>query len=46
MDTYGEEQQAALHFGLGKAYADLGRHAISFEHLIQGNAIRHRLGRI
>jgi tetratricopeptide (TPR) repeat protein len=43
MDTFGEEQQAALHFGLGKAYADLGRHAISFEHLLRGNAIRHRL---
>jgi tetratricopeptide (TPR) repeat protein len=43
METHGEEQQAALHFGLGKAYADLGRHAIAFEHLLQGNAIRHRL---
>jgi tetratricopeptide (TPR) repeat protein len=43
MDTYGDEQRAALHFALGKAYADLGRHAISFEHLIQGNAIKHRL---
>jgi tetratricopeptide (TPR) repeat protein len=41
--TYGDEQQAALHFGLGKAYADLGRHAISFEHLLRGNAIKHRL---
>ena len=43
METYGEEQQAALHFGLGKAYADLGRHAIAFEHLAKGNAIKHRL---
>ena len=43
METYGDEQQAALHFALGKAYADLGRDAISFEHFTQGNAIRHRL---
>jgi len=43
IDTYGEEQQAALHFALGKAYADLDRNAISFEHLIKGNAIRNRL---
>jgi tetratricopeptide (TPR) repeat protein len=43
METYSDEQQAALHFGLGKAYADLGRHAAAFEHLVQGNAIRHRL---
>jgi tetratricopeptide (TPR) repeat protein len=44
IDTYGDEQQAALHFALGKAYADLGRYAISFERLTQGNAIKHRLG--
>jgi tetratricopeptide (TPR) repeat protein len=43
MDTYADEQQAALHFALGKAYADLGRHAIAFQHLAQGNAIKHRL---
>jgi len=43
METYGDDQQAALHFALGKAYADLGRHAAAFEHLLQGNAIRHRL---
>jgi hypothetical protein len=43
METHSEEQQAALHFGLGKAYSDLGRHAIAFEHLLQGNAIKHRL---
>ena len=43
IDSYGEEQQAALHFGLAKAYSDLGRYPISFDHLAQGNAIRHRL---
>ena len=44
IETYRDEQQAALHFALGKAYADLGRHALAFEHLVQGNAIKHRLG--
>jgi tetratricopeptide (TPR) repeat protein len=43
IDTYGDEQQAALHFALGKAYADLDRYAIAFEHLTHGNAIKHRL---
>ena len=43
METYDDEQQGCLHFALGKAYADLGRHAIAFEHLLQGNAIRHHL---
>jgi tetratricopeptide (TPR) repeat protein len=43
METYSDEQQAALHFALGKAYADLGRHAVAFEHLVRGNAIRHGL---
>ena len=43
MATHSEDQQAALHFGLGKAYSDLGRHAIAFEHLLKGNAIKHRL---
>lgn len=43
METHGEEQQAALHFGLAKAYADIGRYAISFERFLQGNAIKHRL---
>jgi hypothetical protein len=28
-----------LHFALGKAYADLGEEARSFEHLLQGNAL-------
>lgn len=43
IESYGDEQQAALHFALGKAYADLDRYAVAFEHLIQGNAIKHRL---
>jgi tetratricopeptide (TPR) repeat protein len=43
IETYGDEQQAALHFALAKAYADLRRHAIAFDHLARGNAIKHRL---
>jgi tetratricopeptide (TPR) repeat protein len=43
MASFDEEQQAELHFALGKAYGDLGRHAESFRHLIAGNAIKHRL---
>ena len=41
--SLGEEQQAELHFALGKAYGDLGRHEDSFRHLLAGNAIKHRL---
>jgi tetratricopeptide (TPR) repeat protein len=38
-----EKQQAELHFALGKAYGDLDRHELAFRHLIEGNAIKHRL---
>jgi hypothetical protein len=31
------EQQAELHFALGKIYADVGRHEQSFTHLLEGN---------
>jgi tetratricopeptide (TPR) repeat protein len=31
-----------LHFALGKAYEDLGRHAESFGHLIKGNALKRK----
>jgi tetratricopeptide (TPR) repeat protein len=40
--SLGEEQQAELHFALGKAYGDIARHEESFRHLIAGNAIKHR----
>jgi tetratricopeptide (TPR) repeat protein len=43
MPSLPEAQQAELHFALGKAYGDLDRHEISFRHLIDGNAIKHRL---
>jgi len=34
------EQQIALHFALGKAYADRGQHQKSFHHLRHGNALK------
>ncbi|HXP73789.1 MAG TPA: tetratricopeptide repeat protein [Stellaceae bacterium] len=37
-----EEEQMQLHFALGKAYGDLGRHEDSFRHLLQGNALKRR----
>jgi tetratricopeptide (TPR) repeat protein len=36
------EEETALHFALGKAYGDLGRHNESFDHFIRGNAIKRR----
>ena len=37
-----EEEQIALHFALGKAYADLEQHQRSFSHLRAGNALKRR----
>lgn len=36
------EEQMRLHFALGKALADLGRHEQSFGHLLAGNMIKRR----
>jgi tetratricopeptide (TPR) repeat protein len=33
------KEQIALHFALGKALAEVGDHAQSFEHLLKGNAL-------
>lgn len=33
------QDQAALHFALGRAYGDVGRHEQSFHHLHKGNAL-------
>jgi tetratricopeptide (TPR) repeat protein len=33
------DQQVELHFALGKAYADLERHELSFQHLLAGNRL-------
>jgi tetratricopeptide (TPR) repeat protein len=43
MGAFAEEQQAELHFALGKMYGDLERHGDAFPHLMAGNAIKHRL---
>src|SRR5262249_21559130 len=37
-----EDDRAALHFALGKAYADFGEHETSFRHYLAGNAIKRR----
>jgi Flp pilus assembly protein TadD len=39
MATLGTVDQTALHFALGKAYADLDEPERSFRHLLQGNAL-------
>lgn len=36
------EDQMLLHFALGKALADVGRHEESFAHLFAGNALKRR----
>ena len=35
-------EQIELHFGLGKVYADLKQHDVSFTHLIEGNALKRQ----
>jgi tetratricopeptide (TPR) repeat protein len=37
-----EDEQIALHFALGKAYADLNEHQRAFSHLREGNALKRR----
>jgi tetratricopeptide (TPR) repeat protein len=36
------EDRIALHFALGKAFADLERHEPSFRHLLEGNALKRQ----
>ena len=38
-----EEGRIARHFALAKAYADLGQHQQSFEHLLEGNRRKRQL---
>jgi tetratricopeptide (TPR) repeat protein len=38
----GDQQQIAVHFALGKAFADLGQTERSFQHLLEGNACKRR----
>jgi len=42
MATLSEGDQIALHFALGKAFADLAEHERSFRHLLAGNALKRR----
>jgi hypothetical protein len=39
----GEQDRIDLDFALGKAYADIGQHARSFEYLLRGNARKRKL---
>src|SRR5262249_26027087 len=41
MDALRPSERIALHFALGKAYADLGEHERAFRHFVEGNAL-HR----
>ena len=38
----GPEQRIALHFALGKAYADIGEHELAFSHYLEGNTAQRR----
>jgi tetratricopeptide (TPR) repeat protein len=40
MKSLNAEDQIGLHFALGKACADIGDHQQSFQHLLQGNALK------
>ena len=40
--TLSRSEQIALHFALGKAYADLEKHKPAFDHLLQGNALKRK----
>lgn len=42
LPTLPVDDQVELNFALGKAYADLGEHARSFGHYLDGNAIKRR----
>jgi tetratricopeptide (TPR) repeat protein len=40
--SFSAKDRIALHFGLGKAYADCGEHEKSFRHYLEGNALRRQ----
>ena len=42
MESFDIDNQIGLHFALGKAYADIGNHQKSFEHLQKGSALKRR----
>jgi tetratricopeptide (TPR) repeat protein len=42
MSSLPKRQQIELHFALGKAYDDLGRHELAFRHLLDGNTMKRQ----
>jgi tetratricopeptide (TPR) repeat protein len=42
INALGNEEQIDLHFALAKAFADIGDHERSFEHLLRGNALKRQ----
>ncbi|HTV32971.1 MAG TPA: tetratricopeptide repeat protein [Methylocella sp.] len=40
MGSFTMDERIELHFGLGKALADIGDHERSFQHLLDGNALK------
>ena len=42
MRSLAEEEQMFLHFALGKALMDVGKHERAFRHLLEGNALKRR----
>jgi tetratricopeptide (TPR) repeat protein len=42
MGSLSEDDRIALHFALGKAYADFGERDKAFRHLLDGNALKRR----
>ena len=42
IDALDIDEQIDLHFALGKAFADVGDHKRSFEHLLRGNALKRQ----
>jgi len=42
IETLETDDQIALHFALGKAFADTGDHRLAFHHLLKGNALKRR----
>jgi len=42
LDALSPQQRLVLHFALGKAYGNLGRHDQSFDHLLEGNRLKRQ----
>jgi len=40
--SFNVQNQIGLHFALGKAFADIGDHQRSFQHLLEGNALKRQ----